>query len=57
MASGHRLWRSNFLRNAVSAYTIHKTPDDMGIPSLASLAYRGGAMLNFALTEFAEVCQ
>jgi hypothetical protein len=30
-------------------------PDDMSIPSSASLAYRGGAMLNFAITEFYEV--
>jgi len=29
-------------------------PDDMSSPSLASLAHRGGAMLNFALTEFSE---
>ena len=29
--------------------------DDMGIPSLAPLAYRGGAILNFAFTEFSEV--
>jgi hypothetical protein len=27
----------------------------MGIPSLASLAYRGGAVLNFAIAGFSEV--
>jgi hypothetical protein len=36
VASGHRLLRANFLRNAVSAYTIHIMPDDKSIPSSAS---------------------
>jgi hypothetical protein len=30
-------------------------PGDMGIPSPTVPAYRGGAMLNFAMTEFCEV--
>jgi hypothetical protein len=33
-------------------YIRNIIPDDMGIPSLALLAYWGGAMLNFAFTEF-----
>jgi hypothetical protein len=36
-------------------YIRNIIPDDMGIPSPAVLAYRGGAMLNFALTEVSEV--
>jgi hypothetical protein len=41
------LLRANFLRNAVSAYTIHIMPDDKSIPSSASQAYRGVAMRHF----------
>ena len=43
----------------VSCVRVHQPmiPDDMGIPSPAVLAYRGGAMLNFAITEFYEVPQ
>jgi hypothetical protein len=48
VASSHSLLHANFLRNAVSAYTIHIMPDDKSIPSSASLAYRDGAMPNFA---------
>src|SRR5687768_7039038 len=55
VASGHRLLRANFLRNAVSAYTTHIIPDDKSIPSSASLAYRDGAMPNFAFWAFCEL--
>jgi hypothetical protein len=55
VASGHRLLRANFLRNAVSAYTIHIISDDKSNPSSASLAYRDGAMPNFAFGVFSEV--
>jgi hypothetical protein len=49
------------VRRLVSAYTIHIMPDNMGIPSSASLANRGGPMqpltlpANFALSEFSDV--
>ena len=35
------------VRRLVSAYTVPIIPDDMSIPSSASLAYRGGAMQPF----------
>jgi hypothetical protein len=42
-----------------SLYIRNIIPDDVGILRLEHLANRGGAMLNFALTEFSEVraCQ
>jgi hypothetical protein len=39
----------------VSAYTIHIISDDKSIPSSASLAYRDGAMPNFAFWGFCEL--
>ena len=44
--------RPSAVRPLVSVYTTHIIPDDKSIPSSACLAYRGGAMLNFAFWGF-----
>jgi hypothetical protein len=49
VASSHSLLRVNFLRNAVSAYTIHIMHDDKSIPSSASLALSGWGYALFIL--------